>query len=211
MRWIATLMNNVSRFYFISYLMLMNNLSLADNNPDYIQEHEKGSIAYQQGNLIQAMSHFEHAAKAGYAPSQTTLAYILDQAEEDKRAFELFKQAAEKNYAAAQFGLGNMYAKGEGTEKNQIVAGILIKKSATQQHTPAMRAYAYALEFGHLGFSKNPDLAFHWYQLCSAAGDPVCSRRLLQVYKNADLNQAANSTKAATLQQQLNPSSKEKN
>ncbi len=204
-------MNNFSRFYFISYLMVMNNLSLADNNPDYIQEHKKGSIAYQQGNLIQAMSHFELAAKAGYAPSQTTLAYILDQAEENKRAFKLFKQAAKKNYAAAQFGLGNMYAKGEGTSKNITLAGILIKKSATQNHIPAMRAYAYALEFGNLGFTKNHDLAFHWYQLCSTAGDPVCSRRLLQVYKNGDLNQAANSNKADKLQQQLNPSSKEKN
>ncbi|VAX01447.1 hypothetical protein MNBD_GAMMA22-1957 [hydrothermal vent metagenome] len=205
------LMKKFNHFYLLSYLMLFSSLCFADSKPEYLQEHTKGIKAYRQGNLIQAMLHLENSAKSGYAPSQTTLAYILDQAEENERAFKLFKKAAEKNYAAAQFGLGNMYAKGEGTTKDVITAGIWIKKSAKQYHTPAMRAYAYALEFGRLGFAKNEDLAFQWYQLCSQAQDPVCSRRLMQVYKNGGLKQAVDSIKANKLQHQLNPSSKEKN
>ena len=194
----------------VCFICISNSAAFA-NKPDYIEDSEKGMRAYRNGNLIEAMKLLEKSASQGYAPAQTTLAYILDQAEENKRAFNLFKQAAEKNYAAAQFGLGNMYAKGEGTEKNIKLAGQWIQKSAQQNYTPAMRAYAYALEFGNLSFTKNDTQSFQWYEKCSQSGDPVCTRRLVQVYTRGDLNQAMNKDKADQLQLLLNPPLKDKN
>lgn len=144
------------------------------------------------------------SAEKGYAPAQTTLAYILDQSEEDDQAFKLFEQAAKQNYAAAQFGLGNMYAKGEGVEQDPLIAGQWIKKSAEQSHRPAMRAYAFALEFGKLGLDRNSELALHWYQLCNDAGDSVCARRLVQAYEKGDLGQPADENKADELRRRLN-------
>ncbi len=174
----------------------MNNPINASEGNSRILNYQKAMLAYRQGNLITTMTLLEQAARKNYAPAQTTLAYILDQAEENKRAFQLYQRAAEQNYPEALFGLGNMYAKGEGTVLDSNKAGLLIQQSAKLKYTPAMRAYAYALEFGQLGFNQNPEKAFHWYQLCSSASDPVCKRRVFQVYTHGGLNQAANLKKA---------------
>ena len=177
-------------------LILLSSSQLYAVEQETIDISDRGMQAFRQGNLMLAMELLGQAAQQNYAPAQTTLAYILDQAEENQRAFKLFKQAAETNYAAAQFGLGNMYAKGEGVKKDPLIAGQWIKKSAQQNYRPAMRAYAYALEFGSLGFTQNSSEAFHWYQQCAQANDPVCQRRLLQVYSQGGLQQAADKAKA---------------
>lgn len=176
----------------------------------YITDGEKGIEAFRQGNLILAMELLNKSATQGYAPAQTTLAYILDQSEENQRAFELFQQAAKNNYPAAMFGLGNMYAKGEGTKKNSLKAGQWIKQSALQNHLPAIRAMAYALEFGTLGFEKNTQQSLQRYTQCSNAGDTVCTRRLVQTYGSGDLGQPVDKKKAAELQRQLNPPPEDK-
>jgi hypothetical protein len=171
---------------------------------NFIDLGEKGIEAFRQGNLILAMDLLNRSAEKGYAPAQTTLAYILDQSEEDDHAFKLFEQAAKQEYAAAQFGLGNMYAKGEGVQQNPMIAGQWIKKSAEQNHPPAMRAYAFALEYGNLGFDMNSAQALHWYHLCNDAGDSVCTRRLVQAYEKGDLSQPADENKANELRRRLN-------
>jgi TPR repeat protein len=176
----------------------------ATDDENFIELGEKGIEAFRQGNLILAMDLLNKSAVKGYAPAQTTLAYIMDQAEENDRAFEWFELAAKQNYAAAQFGLGNMYAKGEGTPKDPLIAGQWIKKSALQQHAPAMRAYAYALEYGNLGFEMGPDQALHWYRLCSDAGDLVCTRRLVQAYETGDLGEPVDEDRANELRRRLN-------
>ncbi len=194
-------MNRVLLKFLVFFIFTANAFA---NQADYMKDNDMGMEAYRNGNLILAMKLLNQASIKGYSPAQTTLAHILDQAEEDERAFKLYKQAAEKNYSPAQFGLGNMYAKGEGTEKNTLLAGQLIMKSALQHHVPAMRAYAYALEFGNLGFIKNDDLAFKWYEKCSYAGDLVCTRRLVQVYTLGDLNHKKNKERADELKKMLN-------
>jgi len=173
----------------------------------YIEQGREGIEAFRQGNLIMAIELLGKSAEKGYAPAQTTLAYIMDQAEENDRAFELFEQAAKQNNAAGQFGLGNMYAKGEGVGKDPIAAGYWIKKSALQHYAPAMRAYAYALEFAHFGFEKDLTQAFRWYYQCHDAADRVCTRRLAQGYDTGDLGQPADENKAGELRRQLNQAS----
>ncbi|HEY5740398.1 MAG TPA: hypothetical protein VIW27_11780, partial [Gammaproteobacteria bacterium] len=78
---------------------------------------ERGIEAYQQGRLIEAMQLLESAAQGGYAPAQVLLAFIHDAAENDSEAFEWYQRAAEAGDAAGIFGLGSMYAKGEGVER----------------------------------------------------------------------------------------------
>jgi len=195
------MLNRNLKYSFFCILFISSSV-FADEKTS-AEQGEKGIEEFRQGNLIQAMTLLNKSAASGYAPAQSTLAYILDQAEENDRAFTLFQQAAEKNYAAAQFGLGNMYAKGEGTKKDTVVAGQWIKKSALQLHAPAMRAYAYALESGSLGFKKNTQQALHWYMKCNQATDVVCTRRLFSIYNNGELGQAVNLQKASEFKQQL--------
>lgn len=185
-------------------LLLLMSASVQAQSVDYAQMGEKGIQAFSQGNLIQAMDLLNQSAQNGYAPAQSTLAYILDQGEENERAFELFKQAAEQNDAAGQYGLAGMYAKGEGTPQNPQLAGEWMKKSAMQRYILAMRAYANALERGELGLDRDTSQAVHWYNQCNEAGDAVCKRRLAEAYARGELGLALDETKARQLLRELN-------
>ncbi len=165
---------------------------------------EKGIKALSEGNLIQAMDLLEQSSQQGYAPAQATLAYILDKAEEDARAFELYRRAAEQGNPAGQHGLAGMYAKGEGTEQNLQTAGQWMQKAAQQEYRLAMRDYAIALQTGDLGLTKDPQQAQLWFQKCHRAGDTVCTRHLAEAYRDGGLGLAKDEKKAAALFEKLN-------
>lgn len=171
---------------------------------DYVEIGEKGIQAFIKGDLIQAMDLLNQSAQNGYAPAQSMLAYILDKAEDDERAFELFKKAAEQNDAAGQYGLAGMYAKGEGTQKDPQLAGEWMQKAAMQRYTLAMRAYAIALEKGEMGFDRDINQAVHWYNQCNEAGDSECKRRLAEAYANGELGFALDEIKARQLLDEIN-------
>jgi len=199
---------NVSK-YLLSILLWLPTLSIAAE-PDYVEHGKQGIEAFRVGNLIQAMDLLSRSAEKGYAPAQATLAYILDKSEQDDAAFRLFQQAADQNYAEGQYGLGSMYAKGEGTEADPVKAGELIRLSAMQKYMPAVRAYAKALESGNLGLARNPAQAVENYQLCHEQGDSVCTHRLAQAYKNGELGLPVDITRSTQLTLQLNQKSDEK-
>ena len=167
------------------FILMMCCHSLAQG--DAITDGDRGIEEFRKGNLIEAMELLRSSAMQGYAPAQNTLAYILDQSEEDKDAFHWFQQAALQGNSAGQFGLGNMYAKGEGVARDPIKAGEWIRKSAQQMHVPAMRAYAYALEFGQLGFNQDEQAAGQWYLKAADAGDEVAMRRLSIAFAKGEL------------------------
>lgn len=148
---------------------------------------DKGIAEYRKGNLIASIQLLEKSAAAGYSPAQVTLAYIYDQSENDDAAFHWYQQAANSKDAAGLFGLGNMYAKGEGTEKDSTRAGQLILQSAQLDYLPAIRAYAFALENGQLGFDSDHSTAADWYLKAAEAGDGVSMRRLRDAYKFGQL------------------------
>lgn len=164
-------------------LVIASSLALADAKTD----GDKGIAEYRKGNLIESMLLLEKSAGKGYAPAQVTLAYILDKSEQDTQALHWYQQAANNNYPAGLFGLGNMYAKGEGTEKDTQKAGQLIRQSALLDHVPAMRAYAYALEYGQLNFNQNSSSALEWYLKAASSGDKVSMRRLNNAYTLGEL------------------------
>ena len=169
-------------FIFCS-LVIASSLALADAKTD----GDKGIAEYRKGNLIESMLLLEKSAGKGYAPAQVTLAYILDKSEQDTQALHWYQQAANNNYPAGLFGLGNMYATGEGTEKDPQKAGQLIRQSALLDHVPAMRAYAYALEYGHLNFNQNSSSALEWYLKAASSGDKLSMRRLKNAYTLGEL------------------------
>ena len=174
-------------FIFCS-LVIASSLALADAKTD----GDKGIAEYRKGNLIESMLLLEKSAGKGYAPAQVTLAYILDKSEQDTQALHWYQQAANNNYPAGLFGLGNMYATGEGTEKDPQKAGQMIEKSALLGHLPAMRAYAYALEYGQLGFSQNNSSAAEWYLKSADSGDKDSMRRLKKAFTLGQLGLPVN-------------------
>lgn len=172
---------------------------------DARSDGEQGIEAFRQGKLIEAMELLERSARNGYAPAQVNLAYILDASERDREAFEWYRQAAEADDPAGIFGLGSMYAKGEGVERDPARAGLLMRRAAEMEHLPAMRAYAYALENGGLGFDRDTDAAAQWFHLAAQAGDPVSMRRLRDAYAEGQLGLPVDPERAAQWEAMIIP------
>ena len=165
---------------------------------------DQGIEEYRKGNLIEGMRLLEKSAAQGYTPAQTTLAYILDAAEQDTEAFHWYQQAADNNDAAGLFGLGRMYAKGEGTAKDRIKGGQLIKQAAQLDHVQAMRVYADALEHGQLGFEPDHDRAIEWYLKAASLGEQNSMQRLKQAYTLGQLGLPVDPQQAAAWDKKIN-------
>lgn len=174
-------------------MLLLPSALLADARSD----GERGIAEYRQGNLIEAMEWLQKSATAGYAPAQTTLAFILDAAEDDEAAFRWYRAAADNNDAAGLFGLGSMYAKGEGTPKDPGKAGELIRQAAELEHLQAMRVVANALELGQLGFAPDPAAAADWYLKAANLGDEISMQRLQKAYSHGQLGLQVDAKRAA--------------
>ncbi|UCH40122.1 MAG: hypothetical protein JSU67_18705, partial [Gammaproteobacteria bacterium] len=61
-------------------LLLMSAVVPPGLQADARSDGERGIAEYRKGNLIVGMELLQKSAEAGYAPAQTTLAYILDAA-----------------------------------------------------------------------------------------------------------------------------------
>ena len=178
---------NPSALLIWAALALAAAMTAPELHADARSDGERGIEEYRRGNLIESMRLLEKAAAEGYAPAQTMLAFILDASEDDTQAFHWYQQAAEAGDAAGLFGLGGMYAKGEGTEKDPERAGELIEQAAELGYLQGMRLYAHALEHGQLGFSAQPQRAAEWYRKAAEAGDGISMRRLQQAYAAGQL------------------------
>jgi len=164
---------------------------------DAQSDGDRGIEAFSEGRLIEAMELLERSSNGGYTPAQVMLAYILDISERDSEAFEWYRKAAEAGDPAGIFGLGTMYAKGEGIERDPLEAGRLIRRAAEMEHIPAMRSYAYALENGNLGFTRDYAAAAEWFRLAAQAGDGVSMRRLRDAYAQGQLGLPVDPEQAA--------------
>lgn len=80
-----------------------------------------------------------------------------------QKELALYKDAAKKGAAKAQFNLGVMYSLGDGVEKNQVEAIKWIKKSANQGYAPAQYYLGLSYSNGD-GVKQNDRTAFKWVE-----------------------------------------------
>lgn len=103
------------------------------------------AVIYQSSNNgLKAIEYYERAAKM----DQTGAAYYNwgtiyyfgcgEIAKNHQKAYELFTESANANYAPAQYNLGVMYLNGEYVTKNENQAISLIKKAAKQNYKLAV-------------------------------------------------------------------------
>ena len=140
-------------------VMLITCASFVSANDSSAQDEQAGIEAFDRGDLVGAMTFFERAAEAGSALAQTRLAWILDGANEDPRAVAMYRAAAEQGYAPGMHGLGEMYAKGEGVDKDVAQAVAWFTKAADAGHEKSLRLLIRAYEDGGLGLAANQDKA----------------------------------------------------
>ena len=138
-------------------MVLIVGAGVASATDDELSADERAGIdAYNQGDLVGAMVIFERAAAAGSALAQTRLGWILDGANDDERAVEMYRAAAEQGFAPGMHGLGEMYAKGEGVERDLAAAVVWFARAADAGHDKSLRLLIGAYENGELGLDVDP-------------------------------------------------------
>lgn len=128
-------------------------------------EYRAGARAYNEGDVVGAMSLLKKAADAGHAPAQALLGYILDKAEFNEEAVAYFRKAAGQDDVDGEFGLGTMYASGEGVKHDLDEARRWITKAAQKGHSQAINVLAQAYIKSELGLdegSRNSEQALFW-------------------------------------------------
>ena len=138
------------------------------------EQYEEGLAAYQRQDVLAAMQALEPAAARDYTPALVLLAHILDKANEDARAVDLYRRAAEKGDPEGELGLGGMYAAGEGVERDTDQARYWIERAARQGHGPAIVVLANAFAMGQLGLERDVARAREWLERGIESGyDPA--------------------------------------
>lgn len=129
---------------------------------DAAETYAKGLAAYNRGDLPGALPLFRQAAEGGSADAQSWLGYILDLAEENTEAVRWYRAAAEQGNKEGLAGLADMYAKGEGVDKDLAEARTLYEKAADGGHDRAARVLVHAYENGGLGVEPDAGKAAYW-------------------------------------------------
>lgn len=172
----------------------------AETPQEYVAKAEQ---AFDESDIVGAMSYYRKAAEAGYAPAQSRLAYLLDISEENEEAVTWYQKAVAQGDAEAEHGLAGMYASGDGIAQNSAEALRLFTSSASKAYPPAIRVMAAAYEKGGIGLRIDYELAREWLEKGVQLNDNWSIKRLAQAYDNGELGLRIDRQKAAQLEQQL--------
>ena len=105
------------------------------------------------------------------------LARALSTSGQNRDAVELYRQAAERGYGAAQADLGALYARGRGVRRNRRKAVKLFQAAADQGLPKAYYGLATMLEKG-LGIKRDYGRAARYYRLAANRGIAPAMTRL---------------------------------
>jgi TPR repeat protein len=146
----------------ISFLLVASPGTGDARAEDAAQTYEKALAVYNRGDLPGALPLFRKAADAGSADAQAWLGYLMDLAEENTEAVRWYRAAAEQGHKDGLAGLADMYAKGEGVEKDLAEARSLYEKAADAGQDRAARVLANAYEKGGLDVEPDSGRAAYW-------------------------------------------------
>ena len=106
-----------------------------------------------------------------------------DAAKLDSDAFNLFKMAAEKDFADAQFELAKCYRNGKGVEQDDKAAATWFEKAAEQGVVEAQFELAKCHREGK-GVKKDEAVAFTWFQKAARQKYADAQFELANCYRN---------------------------
>lgn len=113
----------------------------------------------------------------------------------DKKACELFRQAATKGYAPSQYRLGFCYQSGRGVEEDQATANQWYLKAANQGHIDAQYKLGHSYRVGR-GVPIDLAAALRWYTLAAENGDTEAQYNVGMMYATGQ-GTVVNSEKAS--------------
>lgn len=178
-------------------------------------DYSAGRKAYLAGDVVSAMTPLKRAADAGYAPAQSLYGYILDKAAYNEEAAQYFRRAAEQGDAEGQYGLGILYASGEGVARDPGAAREWLERAGNQNHGLAVVALSQAFLAGRLGFKTDPaDTAgLGWVRKAGALDSIPALTYLAQGYRSGAFG-APDPKEAERLEgriRELSPDNRKKN
>lgn len=170
-------------------------------------DYREGLKYYRAGDVTTAMARLRKASDAGHAPAQVLLADILDQAEMNEEAVSYYRKAAEQGNADGEYGLGNMYANGEGVKRDPAEARKWILRAADKNHARAITTLAQAYISGGLGLDakeRNGEEARRWVTRAADSHYVPALDHLAKAYRSGALGLAVDLKQAEALELQAN-------
>ena len=128
----------------------------------------------------------EALIRLGKTPPETPPATLVAQAYDahkkgdDAEAVRLWRRAAEKGNASAQYNLGWAHANGRGVAQNDVEAVRWFRLAAEQDHVLAQYNLAWMYENGR-GVAKDLDEAIRWYRKAAENGDEKAQNALARI------------------------------
>jgi TPR repeat protein len=181
-------------------LLLARPAGAADDPEAYMQRAQK---AFDQSDLVSAMSWYRKAAELDYAPAQARLAYLLDKSEQNEEAASWYQKAAAQGYAEAIYELAHLHAIGEGVPQDNAKALEGYTQAAQSGYMPAMRVLAIAYEKGELGLRPSYARAIDWLNEGVTRGDYWSIKRLARAYRTGQLGLKIDRQRADALEKSL--------
>lgn len=163
------------------------------------EDHQRGLLAYQRGDMAGAMQALRAPAQAGHVASLSLLGFILERADFSAEAARLWQQAAARGDADAHAGLANLYLTGRGLAKDEKAALRHFSEAAAQGHAAAAEALANAWLRGQLGTDARADPAAARKAIERAAGQGhlASAEALAAAYRQGELGLQRDETQAA--------------
>jgi TPR repeat protein len=145
---------------------------------------EEGRAAYASGDYKAAIGHWEALIKEGRPEGLFFLGVMYAEgkgvAQDHAKAFELYTEAAEKDFAPAQYNLANQYATGEGVKQDFSKAEYWWTKAAERGLMPAQENLGNMYYYAASG-EKNAVLARKWLTLAAAQGSTAARQTLARL------------------------------
>lgn len=154
---------------------------LAASSPD--AEAWLGAVLLDRGRMPEAVQALQRAAAAGSAEGAHRLALVYAEGiggtpRNDAKALELFEKAAAAGHRRAQINVGTLYYRGQGTQRDLILARAWLEKAAAAQDDPyALYALARAMDDSLGQAMADPVRAADLYRRAAQRGHPFAALR----------------------------------
>ncbi len=132
---------------FLTGIWVLSLLSPAAQADD-AEDMARANDFYDKQQMVDAIPIFMKLAEKNYLPAQTRLGDIMDYTEEDEQAVGWYIMAAFQGDAAGAYGLGRMYANGDGIKRDNGQALYWIKLAAGKDDLNAIKALEAAYRTG---------------------------------------------------------------
>lgn len=145
----------------------------------YLKQYPHGRFADLARNRLDA------GASAAAAPTGIeellAQASTAEDAKDYDRALRLYRVAADRGNARAQFNVGYFYRKGFGVTADAAQAAIWYRKAADQGYATAQNNLGFLYSAGE-GVPRDPMQAHHWYQKAAEQGNASAQNNLGWMY-----------------------------